>query len=87
MTKSKTAFILKKDWLRFAESAQKSAESWQKQANAIHKHTSYQAWTKEECQVEVDAYMKSYEQHMEQARTAPVKIVLHYEDGRTETIE
>lgn len=79
MTKSKTAFLLKKDWLRFAETAKAAADGWKKARSTN--------WTKAERKENADAYMKSYDQSMERAKSAPVKIVLHYEDGRTETIE
>ena len=86
MTKSKTAFLLKKDWLGHAEGAKKSAAGWKKAADKWTKEKSF-GWSKAECETEAAAYMKTYEGHMERAKTAPVKIVLHYEDGRTETIE
>ena len=75
----KTNFILKKAWLKYAESAKNSADGWRK--------TRMRGWSKEERKENVDAYMKTYHSCMERAATAPIKIVLHYEDGRTEIIE
>ena len=75
----KTNFILKKDWLKYAESAKISADGWRRSRTS--------AWTKEERKEHADAYMKSYDLYMKQAATAPVRIVIHYEDGQTKVIE
>ena len=79
MDRNKTNFLLKKDWLRFADSAKKSANEW--------KRSRSQNWSAAERKENVDAYMKSYEQSMARAETAPVKIVMYFADGRTEIIE
>lgn len=86
MTKDKTVFLLKKDWLGHAEMAKKSAAGWKKAADKWTKENSF-GWSKAECEAEFAAYMKKYNDHIERAKSAPVKIVLHFEDGRTETIE
>lgn len=75
---NKTNFLLKRDWLRFAESAKKSAAGWLK---------GQVGWSKDECINESTAYMKTYEQMLERAKAAPVRIVIYYVDGRTEVIE
>lgn len=78
MASNKTNFILKRDWLKYAANAKESADSWRKGANG---------WPMNECEREADAYMVSYDQSLERAKNAPVKIVMYYEDGRVETIE
>lgn len=75
----KTNFILKKDWLKYAESAKINADGWRK--------SRIRGWSKEERKEHADAYMKSYDLYMKQAATAPVRIVMHYEDGRIKNIE
>ena len=76
MTKN---FLLKKDWLHYAETAKVNANNWRKSRSS--------AWSKEERKKNADEYMLSYVQLMNRAKTAPVKIVLFYEDGRIEVLE
>lgn len=73
-----THYILKKDWLKYAKSAKKSADSWRK---------GVKGWLQHKCDAEADAYMKNYHEYMSRSETAPVKIVLHFADGRIQTVE
>ena len=75
---NKTNFLLKREWIRYAENARTSAKNWLKDGNG---------WPRADREREAADYMKSARQSMDRAKTAPVKIVLYYEDGRIETIE
>jgi hypothetical protein len=74
---NKLKFILKREWLESASVWQDAASRWAK--NKSH--------SPEEVAHNVAAYTKWEESAKKNATTAPVKIVLHFEDGTTETIE
>lgn len=75
---NKTGLLLKREWIRFAENDRTRAQNWIKNGNG---------WPKADREREAAAYMLSARQSMERSKTAPVKIVLYYDDGRTETLK
>lgn len=70
--------LLKRDWLDFAEKAKAHAELWRKGANG---------WPMEDCTEEAEKCMKSYDSYIERSKTAPIKVVMFFEDGTEQVYE
>lgn len=75
-TMNKTDLLLKHEWLKIAKSYVDNANSWRasKPGNGV-------SWTAEQISENIQASDRQYAEAIERAKTAPVKIVLHYEDG------